>query len=57
MELLRIPWCTTLMYETGGPVTNITQHKGYATIQAAIDDANAMTPSRSRLARMQKMWM
>lgn len=37
-----IPWCTNPgCTETGGPVTNITQHKGYATIQAAIDDANA----------------
>ncbi len=36
-----IPWCTNAeCTKFGGPVTNITQHLGYATIQAAIDEAN-----------------
>lgn len=37
-----IPWCSVAdCSQTAGPVTNVTQHKGYATIQAAIDDATA----------------
>ncbi len=36
-----IPWCSLAdCSQTAGPVTNTTQHKGYATIQAAIDEAN-----------------
>lgn len=40
-NIVYIPWCSDATCTAfAGPVTNITQHKGYVTIQAAIDDAS-----------------
>ncbi len=42
LDFAYIPWCSVAnCSQTAGPVTNVTQHKGFATIQAAIDDATA----------------